>query len=323
MVVRAPASRRSPEQTEERLLVEAAQKDPARFAELYEINFERVYAFGNQWYIATHVRDAPILPKEESSKTHDGIRPAWHLGNWASALVAARIDPRMDLESKVGSRAYAVAVWQKARGQFARLPATARVMLGLFLLAALLMAVHTAYWGKDAGLRLRVQHSLRSGQISVWVDGELAYSGNLVGNSKRKFGLIPAVQGSLSETLPVATGTHQIKIQVVSDGGAREKTISGDFAHNGQRALSVIASRDDLSLNWQALNSQSLNSPQAVGAESSSTGQGWFSRYAGTLMMTVAGSIISALAGFALRELPKHLVSRQGAVPKSLNNQAS
>jgi RNA polymerase sigma-70 factor (ECF subfamily) len=45
MVVRAPASRRSPEQADERLLVEAAQKDPTRFAELYEINFERVYAF--------------------------------------------------------------------------------------------------------------------------------------------------------------------------------------------------------------------------------------------------------------------------------------
>jgi RNA polymerase sigma-70 factor, ECF subfamily len=30
---------------DERLLIEAAQKDPARFAELYEGNFERVYAF--------------------------------------------------------------------------------------------------------------------------------------------------------------------------------------------------------------------------------------------------------------------------------------
>jgi hypothetical protein len=163
-----------------------------------------------------------------------------------------------------------------------------------------------------------------SGQISVWVDGELAYSGNLVGSSKRKFGVIPVVQGSLSETLPVATGTHQVKVQVVSDSGARESTISGDFAHNGQRGLSVTASRDDLSLNWQPLNSQSLSSqPQAIGAESSATGQGWFSRYAGTLVMTVAGSIISALAGFALRELPKHLVSRPGAVPERLNNHAS
>src|SRR5215831_8269544 len=30
---------------EERLLIEAAQRDPRRFAELYERNFERVYAF--------------------------------------------------------------------------------------------------------------------------------------------------------------------------------------------------------------------------------------------------------------------------------------
>ena len=29
---------------DDRLLVEAAQKDPSRFAELYELNFARVYA---------------------------------------------------------------------------------------------------------------------------------------------------------------------------------------------------------------------------------------------------------------------------------------
>ena len=32
-------------EADERLLIEAAQRDPARFAELYEINFERVYAY--------------------------------------------------------------------------------------------------------------------------------------------------------------------------------------------------------------------------------------------------------------------------------------
>ena len=39
-------------ESEERLLIEAAQKDPSRFAELYEQNFYRVYA-----YIARRVRD--------------------------------------------------------------------------------------------------------------------------------------------------------------------------------------------------------------------------------------------------------------------------
>ena len=39
-------------ETDERLLIEAAQRDPLRFAELYESNFERVYAF-----VAYRVRD--------------------------------------------------------------------------------------------------------------------------------------------------------------------------------------------------------------------------------------------------------------------------
>jgi RNA polymerase sigma-70 factor, ECF subfamily len=32
-------------EADERLLIEAAQKDPARFGDLYELNFERVYAY--------------------------------------------------------------------------------------------------------------------------------------------------------------------------------------------------------------------------------------------------------------------------------------
>ena len=39
-------------ESEERLLIEAAQKDPSRFAELYEQNFHRVYA-----YVSRRVRD--------------------------------------------------------------------------------------------------------------------------------------------------------------------------------------------------------------------------------------------------------------------------
>src|SRR6201993_2857826 len=39
-------------EADERLLIEAAQQDPARFADLYEINFERIYA-----YIVKRVRD--------------------------------------------------------------------------------------------------------------------------------------------------------------------------------------------------------------------------------------------------------------------------
>jgi RNA polymerase sigma-70 factor (ECF subfamily) len=40
------------EESDDRLLIEAAQRDPSRFADLYERNFERVYA-----YIARRVHD--------------------------------------------------------------------------------------------------------------------------------------------------------------------------------------------------------------------------------------------------------------------------
>lgn len=39
-------------ESDERLLIEAAQKDPSRFAELYDQNFHRIYAF-----VARRVRD--------------------------------------------------------------------------------------------------------------------------------------------------------------------------------------------------------------------------------------------------------------------------
>lgn len=52
MAARKPAARRTREDAEERLLVEAAQRDPAKFAALYDIHFDRIYAF-----VARRTRD--------------------------------------------------------------------------------------------------------------------------------------------------------------------------------------------------------------------------------------------------------------------------
>jgi RNA polymerase sigma-70 factor (ECF subfamily) len=52
MATRRPARKAAPQVADERLLVEAAQRDPAKFDALYEMNFERVYAF-----VASRVRD--------------------------------------------------------------------------------------------------------------------------------------------------------------------------------------------------------------------------------------------------------------------------
>jgi RNA polymerase sigma-70 factor (ECF subfamily) len=68
MAVRKAAEKTLPTEVDERLLVEAAQKDPARFADLYEIHFERVYA-----YIVRRVRDRDTAEDLVSEVFHKAL----------------------------------------------------------------------------------------------------------------------------------------------------------------------------------------------------------------------------------------------------------
>ena len=101
MVVRAPASKRSPEQAEERLLVEAAQKDPTRFAELYEINFERVYAF-----VARRVCDRDAAEDLTSEVFHKALsnlrRFEWRGAPFASWLLRIAANAIADRAGRAG-----------------------------------------------------------------------------------------------------------------------------------------------------------------------------------------------------------------------------
>lgn len=215
----------------------------------------------------------------------------------------------MDPKTIAGTRTAAYALWQKFRGYTSPVPVKAWIIFGLFLVAATLMALHTALAGKDSNLRIKVQHSFRSAQIAVWVDGDLSYSGKLVGTVRKKYGLFSeSVQGSLSQTIPISAGKHYVRVQITGeDGSSQQDTISGDFATKSERTLSVSARHSDVSLSWQG---------SSIAADSSG-GSGWVARYANTLFLTIAGSIISALAGFAVKEVPGYVKSRQNSAPKA------
>ena len=217
-----------------------------------------------------------------------------------------KIKKVMDWESRAWIRAQAARCYGQSRAWLARLPVQARIILSLFLVAAVLLALHTASSGKDASFHLTLQHGFRSADFSLWIDGNLAYSRKLRG-TKKKFGLLPgSVHGRLSEIVPVAPGTHQIRVRVKSeDGSTQQDSLTGDFVRNSERELSVSARPNGLALAWQATN-----------ASGQSSGSGWFGRYAGALCLTIGGSIISAITGFALRELPAHIRARENAEPK-------
>jgi RNA polymerase sigma-70 factor, ECF subfamily len=101
MVARAPASRRSPEQTDERLLVEAAQKDPARFGALYEIHFERVYAF-----VARRVGDRSAAEDVTSDVFHRALanlkRFEWRGVPFAAWLLRIAVNAIVDRSKRQG-----------------------------------------------------------------------------------------------------------------------------------------------------------------------------------------------------------------------------
>ncbi|HWY69966.1 MAG TPA: RNA polymerase sigma factor [Terriglobales bacterium] len=90
-------------ETDERLLIEAAQRDPLRFAELYETNFERVYAF-----VAYRVRDreeAQDLTAEIFHQALAGIqRFEWQGKPFAAWLIGIAAKVLADRWERLGKR---------------------------------------------------------------------------------------------------------------------------------------------------------------------------------------------------------------------------
>src|SRR6266852_8014824 len=206
-------------------------------------------------------------------------------------------------------REKAVLFYQRAAG----IPVNARIMFGLFLAAGVLMAIHTAFTAKDASLHLKLQHDFRDAQVSLWVDDTLAYSGKITGSTRKKFGLIPtdSVQGNLSQIIPVRSGQHNIRLRIEPDDAAmQEDSISGDFSDHTERDLTVFARHSGLSISWQGTGT-ALVEPSA--------NFGWLSQYAGSLFLTITGSIISALAGYAIKELPARLRSTSDSAPTTVS----
>ena len=223
-------------------------------------------------------------------------------GAWCSAW--EKMKHPMARESNPEPRTWLAVLETKVLRCVWRVPAKAWIVFGLFLLAALFMAIHTAMVSKNSSLRVKVQHSFRSAQLSVWLDDDLVYSGKLYGTAKKKLGVVwEQAQGSFSDTFPVSTGSHQVRVRVAADDGTvQEDAIRGNFVRENQLTLSATAHHDQLSLGWQGA---STPAPDSSGSSGS-----WVVRYAGSLMITFAGSIVSAVVGYVLREFAGRLGAR-------------
>jgi hypothetical protein len=160
---------------------------------------------------------------------------------------------------------------------------------------------------RSASLRLQMQHSFRSVQVSVWVDGDLACSEHLTGSQRRRFGLLPAgIGGNFSRLVQVSSGRHTVKARVTSDEGYDNTgSITGDFPGDSEITLQIRPrSSGDLDMNWQGMSAMPADS-----------GSARYVKYAGSLLMTAVGSLVSALMAYVVRELPNLL--RRTSAPKA------
>jgi hypothetical protein len=172
----------------------------------------------------------------------------------------------------------------------------------IFIIA---LAAHIASSG-SAMLRVQMQHSFRSAQVSVWVDGDLACSEHITGSERRRFGLLPAgVGGNFSRLLQVSAGRHTMKVRVTSgEGYDNTGSITGDFPQGSEVNLQVSPRRSgDLDMNWQGMSAMTADSAPA-----------WYLKYTSSLLMTAVGSLVSALMAYVVKELPNLL--RRTSAPK-------
>lgn len=221
----------------------------------------------------------------------------------------------MDPDPKPSPRSTLQILWQHARQSSARIPTKGWIAAGTVLMVGILLIVHASI-SKDATLRFRLQHSFRSAQVSLWIDGDLTYLGKVTGYPRKHFGVIPdgSLSGSVSQVIPVSSGRHRLKVRVEpDDGNIQEAVISGDFQSHTEATLAGNARDSGVSLSWGQDRATDASGSTASDT-SNSSGLG---HYVSWFLLTIAGSVISALTGYAVREVPAILRNRQNPEAKS------
>ena len=107
---------------------------------------------------------------------------------------------------------------------------------------------------KPATLQIMGQYPFRSGEIYIWVDGDLRYHDELrsLSNPYAKPQHNSTGNESLAITLPVTAGRHTIRIQVDAEGQIydHDTAIPGYFRAYSQKTLMVDFASRSLALRW-------------------------------------------------------------------------
>ncbi len=177
------------------------------------------------------------------------------------------------------------------------IPPKARPPAVVGLLLVIGLAIYLWTYSGDASLNIVCRHDLRSGRISILLDGESIYTGKLSGVERRRFGVLDKrVEGMLSKTLKVPSGQHVLTVNIRSDADSYDQTRQSpaDLTSGKVATLRVTAQRGSLSMAYQG--------PAPAPA---SSGTPDYVRPLRSILFTAAGSVASAAIGFMVQEFLK------------------
>jgi len=180
------------------------------------------------------------------------------------------------------------------RRVFHWIPPKARLAVCFGSVVLIPLAIYTYLSNGHEDLNLICRHNLQSAELTVIVDGEVAFSDQISGTVKKRFGFLDKkVEGTLSKSLSIPLGKHTVRVSMKSmpEHFDQTKQVAVNLVSGQVATVTITAQRGDLSLAYQGAP---VISDKGIGSASSSSV--W------SILITAIGSVGSAAIGFMVQE---------------------
>ena len=189
------------------------------------------------------------------------------------------------------------------RLRFRKMPLWTRYGVTTIVLIAIILAVYAAVPVEQAHLQIICQHSFRSAQFSVLVDGSAVYSSNMNVASKKRLGILPKAQSGpevFSKLIDVPTGRHVVQVHITApdEGFDQARSAVADFTTHRESILQVNATRRNaLAVNFDGSTASAVPTTGQSTPDSHPLPTGGI-----TIVFSILGTMLSDSVSFLVQE---------------------
>jgi hypothetical protein len=193
--------------------------------------------------------------------------------------------------------------WSGLQLRFRKMPRWTRYGVITVLLIAAIFLVYALVPSETARLQIICEHSFRSAQLSVLLDGTVVYSSNVNVAAKKRLGILPKGQPGpeiFSKVIDVPTGKHvvQVRISAPNEGFDQARTAAADFTADRESILQINAThRNALAVNFEGVTASPLPANASAAPESHP-----LPRSGLTIVFSILGTMLSASISFLVQE---------------------